>query len=96
MLEELGTRPEALAPVLADFRYEAVDASGMRENEVCPVFVATLDGELRPDPSEVMQFQWSDPQPLADVAERSPWLLSPWSVLQIRQLDLAALPDVLG
>jgi isopentenyl-diphosphate delta-isomerase type 1 len=94
--EELGTPPGAVAPVLADFRYEAVDASGMRENEVCPVFVATLAGELRPDPDEVMEHQWSDPQPLAQVAERSPWLLSPWSVLQIRQLDLTALPDALG
>ena len=44
LAEELGARATAIAPVLPDFRYEAVDASGIRENEVCPVFVATLDG----------------------------------------------------
>ncbi len=48
LADELGARATAIAPVLPDFRYEAVDASGIRENEVCPVFVATLVG--RPGP----------------------------------------------
>jgi isopentenyl-diphosphate delta-isomerase type 1 len=86
--EELGAQARGLRLVLPDFRYEAVDASGVRENEVCPVFVATLEGGLAPDPAEVMEHRWVDPAALADVAERSPWLLSPWSVAQIRQLDL--------
>ena len=30
--------------LLPDFRYHAVDASGIRENEVCPVFAARLEG----------------------------------------------------
>ena len=74
-----------------DFRYEAVDASGIRENEVCPVFVATLVGGVDPDPAEVMEFRWVDPGALADVATHSPWLLSPWSVEQITQMDLRSL-----
>lgn len=95
LADELGTRATAIAPVLPDFRYEAVDASGIRENEVCPVFVATLVGGVNPDPAEVMEFRWVDPGALADVASHSPWLLSPWSVEQIRQLDLLSLGHAL-
>jgi isopentenyl-diphosphate delta-isomerase len=93
--QELGARATAIAQVLPDFRYEAVDASGIRENEVCPVFVATLDGGLDPDPAEVMEHRWVDPAALASVANDSAWLLSPWSVEQIRQLDLSGLRQVL-
>jgi len=93
--QELGARATEIVPVLPDFRYEAVDASGVRENEVCPVFVARLAGGLDPHPDEVMELRWVDPAALADVAGRSPWLLSPWSVEQIRALDLVGLGDAL-
>ena len=93
--QELGARATTIAPVLPDFRYEAVDASGIRENEVCPVFVATLDGDLEPDPAEVMEHRWVDPAALAAVASHSPWLLSPWSVEQINQMDLPAIGQAL-
>lgn len=93
--DELGTRAAAIAPVLPDFRYRATDASGIVENEVCPVYVATLSAPLEPNPNEVMEIAWADPRALADVAATSPWLLSPWSVLQIQQLDLADLPSAL-
>jgi isopentenyl-diphosphate Delta-isomerase len=94
--QELGARASAIAPVLPDFRYEAVDASGIRENEVCPVFVARLEDGLDPDPDEVMEHRWVDPVALAEVAQNSPWLLSPWSVEQIRQMDLTSLGDGVG
>ena len=37
---ELGLELGAITEVLPDFRYRAVDASGIVENEVCPVFIA--------------------------------------------------------
>ncbi len=89
--QELGAPISQVAPVLPDFRYEAIDASGVRENEVCPVYVAVIDGGLRPDPAEIMEHSWAQPAALAQVAARSPWLLSPWSVLQIAALDLPRL-----
>jgi isopentenyl-diphosphate Delta-isomerase len=96
LAQELGARATAIAPVLPDFRYEAVDASGIRENEVCPVFVATLEPGLEPDPDEVMEYRWVDPGALAEVADHSAWLLSPWSVEQIRQMDLRRLGSSLA
>jgi isopentenyl-diphosphate delta-isomerase len=91
LAEELGAAVTSVHCVLPDFRYEAVDASGVRENEVCPVFVATLDGGLAPDPAEVMEHRWVHPDALAGVAASSPWLLSPWSAAQITQMDLPRL-----
>ena len=49
--QELGLRPARLAPVLPDFAYRAVDPSGVVEHEVCPVFVAHLDGDPEPAPA---------------------------------------------
>ena len=37
-----------------------------------------------------MEHRWVDPVALASVAAGSPWLLSPWSVEQITQMDLPA------
>lgn len=43
--QELGVEITDLRCVLPDFRYRAVDAGGVVEHEVCPVFVARLDAE---------------------------------------------------
>jgi isopentenyl-diphosphate delta-isomerase len=94
--QELGVRATRIGVVLPDFRYQAVDASGIRENEVCPVYVATFEGAVDPDPDEVMQHTWVDAAALADVATRTPWLLSPWSVAQIGQMDLTRIAALLG
>src|SRR4051812_7284535 len=37
---ELGTTIADLSCVLPDFRYRAVDPTGIVENEICPVFLA--------------------------------------------------------
>ena len=46
--DELGAAIENLVVVLPDFRYRAVDASGIVEHEICPVYTATVAGELDP------------------------------------------------
>ena len=43
-----------------------------------------------------MEHRWVDPGALAEVASHSPWLLSPWSVEQIRQMDLPRLGQALA
>ncbi|WP_040156337.1 isopentenyl-diphosphate Delta-isomerase [Mobilicoccus massiliensis] len=80
--EELGAAVGELRLVLPQFRYRAVDASGVVENEICPVFVGTLEGDPDPDPTEVMDHAWVDRAAVLDAARHAPMLLSPWSVLQ--------------
>ena len=84
---ELGAELDQLRTELPDFRYRAVDASGVVENEVCPVFSARTTSALTPDPAEVMQTVWVEPARLAGAVRLTPWAFSPWLVLQVEQLD---------
>ncbi|MGO3313559.1 MAG: isopentenyl-diphosphate Delta-isomerase, partial [Brachybacterium tyrofermentans] len=71
---------------LPDFRYRAVDASGVVENEICPVFIADAAGELTPNPAEVMDLRWVAPGEIAALVDLAPWTLSPWMVSQVPDL----------
>jgi isopentenyl-diphosphate Delta-isomerase len=89
---EVGLRVRDLELALPHFRYRAVDASGIVENEICPVYVAFTDDEPRPNPSEVAEYRWVDPLDLAASLEATPWAFSPWLVLQAQQLHLFGSP----
>ncbi len=83
---ELGAEVGALELALPDFAYRAVDASGVVENEVCPVFTGRLVGALDPAASEVAEWQWVEPDRLLAGIRATPWAFSPWLVLQAEQL----------
>lgn len=85
--EELGVEVDDLRIVLPDFRYRAVDASGVVENEICPVLVGRVRGSLAPDPAEVGEHLWVPWSDLVAAANATPGVYSPWSVLQVPQLD---------
>jgi isopentenyl-diphosphate delta-isomerase len=87
---ELGVDVEGLELALPDFAYRAVDASGIVENEVCPVFVGRVVGELRPAAAEVAEWQWVEPERLQAGLRATPWAFSPWLVLQAEQLPVLA------
>lgn len=89
--EELGIVPLTVDVVLPDFAYRAVSPEGLVEHEVCPVFVAVVDRDPSPDPSEVGEWTWVAWSDYRAVAEHAPWALSPWSVSQS-----ALLPEDLG
>jgi len=55
--QELGTSVADLKLLLPRFRYRA-EYDGVVENEMCPVFVATVSGPLEPDASEVGELSW--------------------------------------
>lgn len=83
---ELGVELEGLHAELPDFRYLAVDASGVVENEVCPVFSAVTSSLVVPHPDEVMEAVWVEPARLSTAVHLTPWAFSPWLALQIDQL----------
>ncbi len=88
--EELGVAVADLRCVLPDFRYHAVAADGMTENELCPVFCGRAVGTVRADREEVMDYTWSPWEQLRTVAT-VPWALSPWAIEQIPLLDAAGI-----
>ena len=89
--EELGLELDELTPILPGFRYRATDASGMVENEVCPVFRARALGEPAPSSDEVSEWQWTTPDRLRTAVVAAPYAFSPWLHLQLQQLELASL-----
>ncbi|GAB3248263.1 isopentenyl-diphosphate Delta-isomerase [Kineosporia babensis] len=88
--EELGVKvaAEALSVVLPDFRYRAVDAGGIVENEVCPVHAAVLDPVPvpEPDPAEVAEYAWVAWPDVYEAVRRTPFAFSPWLVLQAQAI----------
>jgi isopentenyl-diphosphate delta-isomerase len=84
--QELGLSVRDIRPALPDFRYRAVDASGIVENEICPVFAATAVGEPDPSPHEVSEWRWVQPDNLRAAIEGAPFAFSPWLVWQHEQL----------
>jgi isopentenyl-diphosphate delta-isomerase len=85
---EIGLEVSKVQLALPVFRYRAVDASGTVENEICPVYVACTTMRPSPNPVEVMDHAWVDPINLGKSIRLTPWLFSPWLVLQAQLLPL--------
>ena len=82
---ELGLALGGLEPVLPDFRYRAVDASGIVENEICPVFRTTVEVDPEPADDEVAEWAWIHPDDLREAVEAAPFAFSPWLALQLAE-----------
>ena len=86
---ELGIRGEVeISPLLPDFRYRAVMANGIVENEICPVFLARVPAgvAVTPDPSEVASYRWATPDDFRHLIAVADEPVSPWAVLQMERL----------
>jgi isopentenyl-diphosphate delta-isomerase len=80
---ELGLSLDHVELRVPDFRYRAADASGVVENEICPVFTARAASALHPRGDEVMEWQWTDPALITAAVAAAPWAFSPWLTLQL-------------
>lgn len=81
--EELGIAAiDGLTEILPDFRYRAVDSSGIVENECCPVYVARLapGAALNANPDEVDSWDWVASEALICAVDATPFVFSPWLV----------------
>ena len=89
---ELGLTVTGLTCVLPDFGYRAVDASGVVENEYCPVFSARVHPEsaVRANASEVMDWRWAAWDDLTQAVRLAPFAFSPWAAEQVPLLPRAA------
>lgn len=83
---ELGLAVDMIECVVPDFGYVARDASGIQENEHCPVFIARAVSSLSPNPDEVAETQWTTASELALATGTAPWAFSPWLVEHLPQV----------
>jgi isopentenyl-diphosphate Delta-isomerase len=88
---ELGITVQDVEVVLPDFRYRAVDASGIVENEVCPVFRAVTSDVPAPADDEVAEWAWVEPERLREAVVATPFAFSPWLGWQLAELPADAL-----
>jgi isopentenyl-diphosphate delta-isomerase len=89
--DELGVELADVELVLPAFRYRAVDAAGIVEHEICPVYRARAVGRVSPEPDEVMDWRWVDEDQLATAVTAIPFAFSPWLALQLPLLEQAAI-----
>ena len=89
LVDELDLEVGPLACALPDFAYRATDASGLVENEVCPVFVAQAHpgSRVAANASEVIEWRWVSWTSLGQAMAATPFTFSPWSALQVPLLD---------
>lgn len=81
--DELGIQVTEIRLALPDYRYRAVDASGIVENEICPVHVAVVDEQPSVNPDEVAEWEWVDVDDLLAAVIRTPFAFSPWLAEQL-------------
>jgi isopentenyl-diphosphate Delta-isomerase len=82
---ELGLAVRSVELMVPDFRYRAVDASGIVENELCPVYRAVAASALDPRPDEVAEHAWVEPEALRTAVLAAPYAFSPWLALQLQE-----------
>lgn len=85
---ELGIALTNIRPLLPTYRYRAIDASGIVENEVCPVFAANTTDAPTPNPAEVHEWNWVSVPDIAAATASAPFAFSPWFVEQISHIEL--------
>lgn len=84
---ELGLAVDTVRLVLPRFRYRAEMADGTVENELCPVFVATVArASVSADPDEVDDAWWQPWPAFVAAAADAGDPLSPWSLRQLTEL----------
>jgi len=75
--EELGITGVTVKEV-SYYRYRFADRNGIVENEICPITVATYDGDPHPHPGEVDEWRWTDWEVFLTELKNNPEPYSPW------------------
>lgn len=84
---ELGIAVSEPVALLPGFRYRAVDAGGIVENEVCPVYAVRADGEPALNADEAAESRWVELTELRAAVAAAPWALSPWLLEQVAEIE---------
>jgi len=83
---ELGLVPESLKVVLPHFRYRA-EMDGIVENEISPVYFATVSKNPTPNPKEVEDYEWIEWKEFIHRLKKDPQKFSQWCREQVIELE---------
>jgi isopentenyl-diphosphate delta-isomerase len=76
LLAEMGISAQ---PEFVDsFHYRAEFDNGLIENEIDHVYIARWEGEPDPDPEEVMDWKWCNPEEIEEDLNARPRDFSAW------------------
>lgn len=91
---EIGVTLDEIWLVLPQFRYHATSATGLVENEMCPVYAArTSSADVTLDPSEVDEVEWVPWAEFVESVRSGQRAVSQWCAEQVPLLDaLGATP----
>jgi isopentenyl-diphosphate Delta-isomerase len=84
--DELGMPAPHVDLLLPRFRYRAVMANGIVENELCPVFRAVTDAVPVASPLEVDEYGWVSWPLFVSLVSGGELAVSPWCQEQVAQL----------
>jgi isopentenyl-diphosphate Delta-isomerase len=76
LLQELGF--SCRLTTLSKFQYQAKYTDVGSENEMCVLLIGRYDGEIKPDPDEVMNWKWIDVSEPGDTTRESADVDTPW------------------
>jgi isopentenyl-diphosphate delta-isomerase len=79
---ELGLTPRKITLVLPKYRYRA-EMEGIVENEICPVYIAIVSADPKPNQQEVENFEWIDWKEFLEGIKKEPEKYSPWCKEQV-------------
>jgi isopentenyl-diphosphate Delta-isomerase len=88
---ELGITQVEVKEV-SPYQYHFADKNGIVENEICPILVATFDGDPKSNPDEVDDWKWMSWEKFLTEIQNNPEIYSPWSreeALILQQTDQA-------
>lgn len=83
---ELGLDPQKLRVILPKYRYRA-EMNGIVENEICPVYLAEVSTDPKPNPEEVEEYEWVDWKAFLKRLQKTPAKYSPWCREQAKELQ---------
>jgi isopentenyl-diphosphate delta-isomerase type 1 len=90
---ELGLTPQNLKVVLPDYRYRA-EMNNIVENEICPVYIATVSQNPHSNPDEVSEHKWISWKELLKQIRKFPDKYSPWCKEQVKILENNSLVNI--
>jgi len=79
LADELGICGVTIKEV-APYRYRFTDKGGILENEICPILVATSDGDPKPNPEEIDNWKWMPWKEFLSEIELHLEIYSPWCI----------------